>query len=450
MSSTYVQYAGDGYSANFSVPFPYLDKTHVKVAVNGIPTVSFSWLTASSISVTPTPGAGAIVSVQRVTPVGAVSFDFESGAVLNEMDLDLLAAYASYIAEEARDANASALSPNALGVYDAGGRKVSGIAPGESASDAVTVAQLTAAIATGNQGPQGPSGPLGPQGPKGDTGDVGPQGATGPQGPKGDTGDAGPQGPQGPQGIQGIQGPKGDTGDTGPAGAPGGVVSVAGKTGTVALVKADVGLPNVDNTADADKPISAAQQAALDGKEPAITGDTVAKFWSGTKTWRDLATDVRAAVLTGFSTAVSTVVSATDSLLAAIGKLQAQISLRAPLDAPSFTNTATFQGVRETTTVTTVAATHTVTNTAASISILTLTANTAFTFPAAAAGGQFTLLLTQDATGSRVPTWPSTVRWAGGTAPTLTTTAAKTDVLTFLSDGTYWLGFVGGLNFTRA
>lgn len=42
------------------------------------------------------------------------------------------------------------------------------------------------------------------------------------------------------------------------------VSSVAGKTGAVGLVKADVGLANVDNTADNDKPISAPQAAALD------------------------------------------------------------------------------------------------------------------------------------------------------------------------------------------
>lgn len=47
------------------------------------------------------------------------------------------------------------------------------------------------------------------------------------------------------------------------------VQSVAGKTGEVTLVKADVGLSNVDNTADADKPVSTATQTALDGKETA-------------------------------------------------------------------------------------------------------------------------------------------------------------------------------------
>jgi hypothetical protein len=44
------------------------------------------------------------------------------------------------------------------------------------------------------------------------------------------------------------------------------VQSVAGKTGTVTLAKADVGLGNVDNTSDTNKPISSATQSALDGK----------------------------------------------------------------------------------------------------------------------------------------------------------------------------------------
>lgn len=44
------------------------------------------------------------------------------------------------------------------------------------------------------------------------------------------------------------------------------VRSVAGKTGAVTLVKGDVGLGNVDNTSDLDKPISTAAQTALDAK----------------------------------------------------------------------------------------------------------------------------------------------------------------------------------------
>lgn len=44
------------------------------------------------------------------------------------------------------------------------------------------------------------------------------------------------------------------------------VTSVAGKTGDIVLQKEDVGLGNVDNTSDADKPVSTATQAALDLK----------------------------------------------------------------------------------------------------------------------------------------------------------------------------------------
>ena len=50
------------------------------------------------------------------------------------------------------------------------------------------------------------------------------------------------------------------------------VDSVAGKTGEVTLVKADVGLANVDNTADLAKPISTATQGALDGKVDKVDG----------------------------------------------------------------------------------------------------------------------------------------------------------------------------------
>lgn len=44
------------------------------------------------------------------------------------------------------------------------------------------------------------------------------------------------------------------------------VTSVAGKTGDVVLAAGDVGLSNVNDTSDADKPVSSATQSALDAK----------------------------------------------------------------------------------------------------------------------------------------------------------------------------------------
>jgi len=48
-----------------------------------------------------------------------------------------------------------------------------------------------------------------------------------------------------------------------------GVSSVNTRTGDVTLSKTDVGLNNVDNTSDANKPISSATQTALDAKADA-------------------------------------------------------------------------------------------------------------------------------------------------------------------------------------
>ena len=58
-----------------------------------------------------------------------------------------------------------------------------------------------------------------------------------------------------------------------PGGDGGGAVqSVQGRTGDVVITADDVGLGNVNNTSDADKPISTAQQAALDGKVDKVAG----------------------------------------------------------------------------------------------------------------------------------------------------------------------------------
>lgn len=51
-------------------------------------------------------------------------------------------------------------------------------------------------------------------------------------------------------------------------------------------------------------------------------------------------------------------------------------------------------------------------------------------------GQCFLVEITQDATGSRTVTWFSTIKWAGGSAPTLTTTASKRDVFGFRVTGT--------------
>lgn len=181
----------------------------------------------------------------------------------------------------------------------------------------------------GEEGPIGPQGIEGPEGPQGDVGPEGPQGATGETGPQGDsfhidaTGNlsdkslydneyegfaflatdtsnlyirqGGPggwsaaipfgMGPQGPKGDQGPEGPEGPAGPGVPVGGTSGQALLK-QSGTdydtvwTTLTKSSVGLANVDNTSDANKPVSTAQQTALNLKaniaSPTFTGTPAA------------------------------------------------------------------------------------------------------------------------------------------------------------------------------
>jgi len=73
------------------------------------------------------------------------------------------------------------------------------------------------------------------------------------------------------------------------------------------------------------------------------------------------------------------------------------------------------------------------------------TSTNTFTFDNPSISGKscsFTLILTNGA--SQTVVWPTSVDWAGGTAPTLT--ASGIDILTFMTidGGTIWYGFLAG------
>ena len=85
------------------------------------------------------------------------------------------------------------------------------------------------------------------------------------------------------------------------------IMSVAGKTGIVTLAKGDVGLSNVDNTSDANKPISTATQNALNLKANAAN-----------------------VVLTGIPTAPTAAVGTNTTQLATTAFVNAEIANDAP------------------------------------------------------------------------------------------------------------------------
>lgn len=110
------------------------------------------------------------------------------------------------------------------------------------------------------------------------------------------------------------------------------------------LDKNAVLLPNVDNTSDANKPISVATQLALDAKYNASnpngyetptqlnardTANRSRANHTGTQlanTISDFLNAVLGSVLTGISFATNTAILATDTIIVALGKIQAQVN----------------------------------------------------------------------------------------------------------------------------
>ena len=119
------------------------------------------------------------------------------------------------------------------------------------------------------------------------------------------------------------------------------------------ITKSDVGLANVDNTSDANKPVSTATQTALDLKaplaSPALTGTpTAPTATAGTNT-----TQVATTAFVG--SAVAALVDGAPALLDTLNELAAAINddanfastlttsvgLKAPIESPTFTGTVT-------------------------------------------------------------------------------------------------------------
>ena len=114
------------------------------------------------------------------------------------------------------------------------------------------------------------------------------------------------------------------------------------------------------------------------------------------------------------------------------------------LTSPIINNPTVTNYVESVVAIGTVTTTNTLSLTNGTVQTATLTASTActFTMPTATAGKSFVLLLKQAAsTGNGTATFTS-VKWGTSGAPTITATAGKMDILTFISDGTNWYGSI--------
>ena len=119
------------------------------------------------------------------------------------------------------------------------------------------------------------------------------------------------------------------------------------------ITKSDVGLANVDNTSDANKPVSTATQTALDLKaplaSPALTGTpTAPTATAGTNNTQVATTAYADAAVAALVDGAPALLNTLNELAAAINDdasftstITTSIGLKAPLDSPTFTGTVT-------------------------------------------------------------------------------------------------------------
>ncbi len=87
MSQTSVRYVAQAGQTEFTVTFPYESRTHVSVNVDNVQR-PFSWVTATTISLTTPVNAGQIVELERNTPVDAPAVVFTNSSVLTEEEMN--------------------------------------------------------------------------------------------------------------------------------------------------------------------------------------------------------------------------------------------------------------------------------------------------------------------------------------------------------------------------
>jgi hypothetical protein len=149
-----------------------------------------------------------------------------------------------------------------------------------------------------------------------------------------------------------------------------------------------------------------------------------------------------AAILTLTSASIG-VLTATSSSISVLTATSASISALTATSS-TLTNPTVNNYTEGVVAIGTVTSASTLSLTNGTVQTATLTASTActFTMPTATAGKSFVLLLKQAAsTGNGTATFTG-VKFGTAGAPTITATAGKMDILTFVADGTNWYGSV--------
>ena len=149
MALSSVSYTADGATQIFSVPFLYIEKTHIKVYDAGVEKTTFTWPTDSTIDLGYMPTNGNTVLIERNTPTDARLVDFQDGATLDEANLDKDSEQNFYNTQEIVDDLDDKLGLDLTDdKYDANSKNIKDLADPVNAQDAVTKNHLDTTFTT--------------------------------------------------------------------------------------------------------------------------------------------------------------------------------------------------------------------------------------------------------------------------------------------------------------
>src|SRR5210317_607811 len=131
-----VTYTGNGSTTQYSIPFEFIDSTHVKAFIDGVETSAFT-ISSSTLTFTTAPANASTIRIERQTPNNQRLIDFTDGSVLTEQDLDKSADQNFYIAQEITDDSASKLGLDTDDKYNANNKVIKNVADPVNNNDAV-------------------------------------------------------------------------------------------------------------------------------------------------------------------------------------------------------------------------------------------------------------------------------------------------------------------------
>lgn len=132
---------------DYPITFPYIAKSHIKVAVNGTNTTAYDFIDASNIrlqSATHNIAIGDKIVITRETSPSARLVDYQTGSVLSEEILDQDSLQGFFLAQEANDIKEVALARDNSNNWDALNSRIVNVADAVNNTDAVNKQSVTA------------------------------------------------------------------------------------------------------------------------------------------------------------------------------------------------------------------------------------------------------------------------------------------------------------------